>query len=90
MSKTKQFTWNGKVYDIDAMRLGEAKDIVALQKRMRESGEEDGQWDVLEEILRTLHCPQPVIDELCIDELRQCIDALAAVQFGVSGDARNP
>lgn len=90
MGKTKQFTWNGTTYEIEAMRLGEAKDIVALQKRMRDSQEEDGQWEVLEAILKALHCPEPVIADLCIDELRQCIDALAAVQFGVSGDARNP
>ena len=90
MSKTKRFDWNGKQYDIEAMRLGEAKEIAALQKRMRDSQEEEGQWDVLESILHALHCPDEVLADLCLDELRQCIDALAAVQFGVSGDTRNP
>jgi len=86
----KDFEWKGKKYSIDPVGVDEFEEFLEIGERV-----DKGEMSPLEGFraalrqLALLNLPDEV--KLCAEEVKPCMEALGAAQFGADGgDEGNP
>ena len=83
----KVLLWDGEKHPVEDLTMLGAKVYGGVQNRLRASSDDDleEQMDLCIQALRSLNCPESVIEKLPVGRFQECLSAISEVQFGTGG-----
>ena len=88
----KTFEWDGKKYDIEAMRLPEVHEFLRLDDEVTTNTEMTPleQIDNTNRRLELLHCPVEIVDSIYAEQVIEVLQAVYLAHFGAGVEEGNP